>query len=210
MKATPLWPLGLEARWYARDRERERERGRGFSTWGRTAEVAAARRRSHLVSSAVPPCCTLCCSKWHHVAARTADLGGRCGKWRSRSRPRSRASVDPRATFGPGRRRSARRSCRSTRRRRRRSTWDSTAGPPSSRTAGHRAANRGRCRVYESSANMEPEQAKGANANESCFNEGGLCHMCEVSSPMSKNQKFFFFQTFAHRFCLLPLLVQKL
>lgn len=100
------------------------------------------------MSSAVPPCCTLCCSKWHHVAARTAGPGGRRGRLRSRSRPRSRASADPRATFGPGRRRSARRSCRSIRRRTRRSSADSKAGPPSSRTAGRRAANGRRRRAF--------------------------------------------------------------
>lgn len=132
MKSSPRDPV----------REAVCEITREYITWGRTAGAGAARRRSRSVSSAVPPCCTLCCSKWHHVAAGTADLGGRRGKWRSRSRPRSRASADPRATFGPGRRRSARRSCRSIPRRRRRSTWDSTADLPASHTADHRAVTR--------------------------------------------------------------------
>jgi len=127
MKASPSW-----RRRYAKRR----------GTWETTAGAAVVQQRSRSVSSEVLPCCTLCCNKWHHVAARTAGPRGRYGKWRSRSRPRSRASADPRATFGPGQRRSVRRSCRSTRRRRRRSSANSTAGPLSSRIAGRRAASR--------------------------------------------------------------------
>ena len=93
-----------------------------------------AQRRNHLASSGVLLYYKLYCSKWLLFEAGRVFPKGMFDRWRSKNKPQSRASVDPRVTFVPDRPRLALRNCHSIQRTRHQSNGDNRAYPPSSHT----------------------------------------------------------------------------